>query len=117
MHMPNTSTFIGEHAFRDHQHPLQKKRYYLALFFALLLFPLIAVGLVLGLLVLVVPLVAFGLWVSARTLYANLLGNTVQVSALNYPRIYDIGEELKTRLGYAKPVSIFVLEEASFNAY
>jgi hypothetical protein len=111
------SPVVGEQALRELQHPLQKRRFVLAFICGLMLFPLIAAGLILGAVVLVVPAAAFMLWVSSRTLYAHFLGNTVQVSPLNYPRIYDIGEEMKKLLGYTKPVSIFVLEQSSFNAY
>ena len=99
------------------RHPLQPKRFALALFFALILFPLIGAALVAGTVVLIVPLFAFLFWVSGRVFYATFLGNSILVSEVNYPRIYRIGEELKTVIGYDKPVSIFVYEQGSFNAY
>jgi len=110
-------TLISDRAFRALEHPLQRRRFYLALAFAILLFPLIAIGLVLGTIVLVVPFFAFMLWLGGRVFYARYLGNSILVSKLNYPRIYDIGEELKTLIGYHKPVNIFVYEQGHFNAY
>jgi hypothetical protein len=113
------NSFIGEQAFRELQHPLQRRRFLLAFFFALMLCLVIAAMLVLGVLVFVfiIPLAVFMFWLASRTLYARLLGNTVEVSGFNYPRIHGMGEELKKRLGYSKPVSVFVLEQSSFNAY
>ncbi len=103
--------------FRAMQHPLQRRRFLLALFFAILLFPLIAAGLLVGTVFLAVPLFAFAIWMSSRILYAYFLGNSILVSNLNYPRVFQIGEELRAAIGYKKPVSIFVYEQGNFNAY
>lgn len=98
-------------------HPLQKRRFYLALFFSIILFPLVAIGLVAGTVFLIVPLIALFLWISARVLFAYLIGNSIQVSELNYPRIHQIAEDLKIRMDYHKPIYIFVYEQGDFNAY
>jgi hypothetical protein len=110
----STSTHL---ALRALKHPLQKRRFVLALCFSLMLFPLIAAALLLGTVFLLVPLFAFLIWFSARVLYAYFLGNSILVSELNYPRIFHIGEEMKSAIGYNKPVSIFVYEQGNFNAY
>lgn len=115
--MADNGKFISDQVFYGLEHPLQRRRFVLALIFALLLFPLIAVGLIFGTIVLIVPLFGFLLWVSGRVLYARFLGNSILVSNLNYPRIHLIGEELKTMIGYKKPVNIFVYEQGNFNAY
>jgi len=111
--------FIGEYGFRDLQHPLQTRRFVLAFFFALMLCLMIAGLLLAGafLFAFIIPLAIFVLWMARRTFYAKLLGNTVEVSVLNYPRIHAMGEELKRLMGYSKPISVFVLEQKSFNAY
>src|ERR1022692_4031374 len=49
---------ITDEVFLSLKHPLQRRRFILALFFALILFPLIAAGLVAGTVVLIVPLIA-----------------------------------------------------------
>ena len=98
-------------------YPKQNRRFYLALVFSVLLFPFIALLLVAGTVFLVVPLVALLVWIAARTFFAHLVGNTVLVSALNYPRIHAIVEELKVSMGYDKAVYVFVYESASFNAF
>src|ERR1700747_803697 len=108
---------IADDSFLSLKHPLQPRRFALALFFALILFPLIAVGLVAGTIVLLVPLFALLFWMSGRILFAHFLCNSILVSDLNYPRINRIGEELKTTIGYKKTVNIFVYEQGSFNAY
>lgn len=107
---------MDDRTFYYYAHPLRRRRFYLALVFATLLFPLIALGLAAGTLVLIVPLFALILWIAMRVLFAELMGNTVLVSNLNYPRIDAITEEMKARLGYDKRVYVFVYESPSFNA-
>jgi hypothetical protein len=107
---------ISEQEFLSLKHPLQRRRFILALFFALILFPLIAAGLVAGTAVLIVPFIALLLWMGGRVLYAQFLGNTIVASELNYPRISHITENLKLTIGYDKPVTTFVYEQGSFNA-
>jgi hypothetical protein len=108
---------IADDTFLALKHPLQPKRFALALFFALILFPLIAAALAAGTVVLIVPFFALLLWISGRVLFAHFMGNTILVSELNYPRIHHIGEELKVTIGYSKTVNIFVYEHGNFNAY
>ncbi|HUD85702.1 MAG TPA: hypothetical protein VMR17_04575 [Xanthobacteraceae bacterium] len=98
-------------------HPLQRRRFYLALVFSIILFPVIAVGLILGTMVLIVPVVAFFLWLGARVMFTRLLANSILVSSVNYPRINALAEELKAKMGYEKPIYIFVYEQGNFNAY
>ena len=115
--MPEPTPPMTNEVFLSHKHPLQRRRFALALFFALILFPLIGVGLVAGTIVLVVPLFALLIWMTGRMLYARFMGNCILVSELNYPRINTIGEDLKAVIGYNKPVNIFVYEQGNFNAY
>jgi len=115
--MADSSQVLTKEAFRSFKHPLYPRRFALALFFALLLFPLIAAGLVAGTVVLVVPLFAFLIWMSGRVIYAEFLGRAILVSELNYARIHHIGEDLKARIGYQKKVDIFVYEQGNFNAF
>ena len=115
--MPEPTPPMTNEVFLSHKHPLQRRRFALALFFALILFPLIGVGLVAGTIVLVVPLFALLIWMTGRMLYAKFMGNCILVSELNYPRINTIGEDLKAVIGYNKPVNIFVYEQGNFNAY
>jgi hypothetical protein len=115
--VPESPQSIAKEAFFALKHPLQRRRFALALFFALILFPLIGVGLVAGTVVLVVPLFAFLLWMGGRVLFARFMGNSILVSELNYPRIHHIGEDLKATIGYKKTVNIFVYEQGNFNAF
>lgn len=115
--MADSPQVLTKEAFRSFKHPLYNRRFALALFFALLLFPLIGAGLVAGTIVLVVPLFAFLIWMSGRVLYATFLGHSILVSELNYARIHHIGEDLRARIGYPKKVDIFVYEQGHFNAY
>jgi len=113
---PNTEAMTTQ-VFYRFVHPSYKRRFYLALVFATLLFPIIAIALIAGTLALIVPVVALVLWVGMRILFARLIGNSIQVSQVNYPRVHLIAEQLKTTMGYPKPVHIFVMEQGSFNAY
>jgi hypothetical protein len=108
---------MNNQTFYFYAHPLQKRRFFLALIFATVLFPLVALALIAGTLVLIVPIFALLLWVSMRVFFARMIGNSIQVSEFNYPRIQAISEELKVKMGYQKPVYIFVFEQGSFNAY
>jgi hypothetical protein len=103
--------------FYGYMHPTQNRRYYLALVCSILLFPIIAVGLVAGTIVLVVPLIAFMSWMGMRVFFAYLLGNSILASADNYPRIHTVTNDIKERLGYKKRIYVFVYESGSFNAY
>jgi nitrate reductase NapE component len=115
--MPEPLETLSNDAFFSLKHPLQPRRFVLALFFALILFPLIAIALVAGTIFIVVPMIGLLLWMSGRILFAFYLGNSILVSELNYPRIHRIGEDLKARIEYKKPVNIFVYEHGNFNAY
>ena len=115
--MPDLTRPLTNEEFYALKHPLQRRRFALALFFALILFPLIGVGLVAGTVVLLVPLIAFLLWLGGRIMFARFMGNFILVSELNYPRIYNIGEDLKRMIDYHKPVNIFVYEQGNFNAF
>ncbi len=115
--MPAQPAIISDRLFYAFAHPLQNRRFYLALVFSILLFPLIAAGLIAGTIVLIVPAIALFLWIGARTLFARLLANSILVSEVNYPRVNALAEEIKARMGYDKPVYIFVYEQGNFNAY
>src|SRR3954469_1219463 len=52
-----------------------------------------------------------------RIFFAHMLGNSVLVSAENYPRILAMTREVQANLGYTKPIYVFVFEDGSFNAY
>ena len=108
---------MSNSAFYSYMYPLQNRRFYLALVFALILFPLVAAGLIAGTVFLIVPAAAIVFWIATRVFFANMLGNSILVSAENFPRINTIAEEVKARLGYTKPIYIFVYEQGDFNAY
>jgi hypothetical protein len=115
--MATNPVAMSNESFYGYMYPLQNRRYYLALVFSIVIFPVIAVGLIVGTVFLIVPLVALLLWLGMRVFFANMLGNSVLVSAENYPRILALTEEIKAKLGYTKPIYVFVYEDGSFNAY
>src|SRR5688500_17196192 len=65
---------MDDRTFHSYAHPKQKRRFCLALVFATLLFPLMALGLVAGTIFLIVPLFALLLWLAMRTYFAHLIG-------------------------------------------
>eukprot|EP01031_Cornospumella_fuschlensis_P000630 gene630-801_t len=69
-----------------------------------------------GTIFLIVPLFALLIWLGARSFFAYLVGNTVLVSDVNYPRVAAMTEELKQAIGYDKRVYVFVHESSTFNA-
>lgn len=107
---------IDDELFFEVAYPHQNRRFYLALVFSVLLFPLIAIGMVAGTIVLIVPLIALIIWLTSRSLFAYLVGNMVLVSSVNYPRVHAMTEELKQAIGYNKRVYVFVHENSTFNA-
>lgn len=108
---------MDDKTFYGYMYPLQNRRYYLALGFSIILFPLIAAGLIAGTIFLIVPAAALLLWLGMRIFFANMLGNSILVSRENFPRINTIAEETKATLGYTKPIYIFVYQQGDFNAY
>ena len=115
--MSTNPAIINDRLFYAYAHPLLKRRFYLALVFAMILFPIIAAGLIAGTLVLVVPLIALFLWIGSRVFFARLLANSILVSEVNYPRVNALADEMKAKMGYDKSVYIFVYEQGNFNAY
>lgn len=108
---------IDDELFFAVAYPHQKRRFYLALVFSVLLFPLIAVAMVAGTVFLIVPFIALLIWLGARSFFAYQVGNTVLVSSVNYPRVAEMTEQLKQAIGYDKRVYVFVHESSSFNAF
>jgi hypothetical protein len=115
--MAATPVAMSDETFYGYMYPCQNRRFYLALVCSIVLFPLVAAGLILGMVAFVVPLVALAVWIGMRVFFAYMLGNSVLVSDQNYPRVYAITEEIKAKMGYAKPIYVFVFEQGSFNAY
>lgn len=108
---------ISDRLFYAFAHPLQRRRFHLALVFSIILFPVIAAALILGTVVLIVPLIALFLWIVSRMLFARMLANSILVSSVNYPRVDGLAAELKAKMGYHKAIYIFVYEQGAFNAY
>ncbi|MEO1552997.1 MAG: M48 family metallopeptidase [Pseudomonadota bacterium] len=108
---------IDGKSFSKFKHPRQRPRAILASLFSLLLFPVIAVLIVAGTVGLIVPLIVLILWIATRVAFTNVMGNSVLVSELNYPRIFALSEEVKAQLNYDKPIHIFVYQQGEFNAF
>ncbi|MGI4814724.1 MAG: sel1 repeat family protein [Janthinobacterium lividum] len=115
--MPEQPHTMTDREFHALEHPSQKPRFVLALLLSIILFPLIAIALVAGTVVLLVPLFGLMIWIGGRVFFSRFLGNSILVSSVNYPRINEIAEELKTLIGYQKTVYIFVYEQGNFNAF
>jgi len=114
---PTDQDTISDRDFYRLAHPLHNPRYHLAVVFAALLFPAMAIIAVVGTIFLVIPLLALLQWFFMRVSFAYLIGNVVFVSPINYPRIYDLTEEMKLKIGYPKKIHIFVFQNSAFNAF
>jgi len=108
---------ISDRDFSAYAHPLLGRRFALALVFSILLIPVMLLVVIYLTIILIAPFIGLVIWISARVFFARMLGNSVVVSEVNYPRIHALAEELKLKLRYHKPVHIFVYEQGSFNAY
>lgn len=115
--MNTASVSMNDETFYGYMHPSYNSRFYLALAVSMLLFPLIAIGLLVGTIFLIVPIAALLFWVAMRIFFANMLGNAILVSPENYPRILAMTEDIKSRMGYDQPIYVFVYEQGTFNAY
>jgi len=110
---------LSDRDFSAYAHPYLRRRFVLAVVFAGLLVPLVlaVIFFTIGIVLVYVLIIVIAFWFSARMFFARMLGNSVVVSDVNYPRIHTLAEELKVKLGYPKDVHIFVYEQGSFNAY
>jgi hypothetical protein len=55
-------------------------------------------------------------WIAARVAFAYILGNSVIVSASNYPRIHRLVTEVTEAMAYNKAIHVFVYQQGEFNA-
>ncbi len=102
-------------------HPREMPRLLLALLFAVPISLVIAAATLLtpmgGVVLSVIFLICFLLWFAYEIFYALLLGNWILVSEDNYPRLHDLLQEMKQRIGIANNVDIIVYEQAAFASF
>lgn len=105
--------------FKKFIHPRQTPRFYMALFFAILLNLLLLVLTVVtfGLILIYALLIVFFVWISLNVTYAMFVANSIAVSDRNYPRIKALLEQTRVELGFKKPVEVFVYQQGEFNAF
>nr|VFK24043.1 MAG: Peptidase family M48 [Candidatus Kentron sp. LFY] len=99
-------------------HPNEKSRFLIAL---LATIPVIILSLVLiffstGIAILLIGGIAFLVWVALNLMKAELIGRSVKVSQYNFPEIYEVLVEVKTKLSYTKDVDVYIIEASSVNA-
>lgn len=107
--------------FRACIHPREYSRFIIAMIFAVPL-ALLALALVLvtfGLLLIYVALILLFVWIGFGVLYASFVANSIRVSEKNYPRLLELKEEMRDKIGVkkSKKIEMFVYEQGSFNAY
>lgn len=100
-------------------HPNESSRFILALVITI---PAVLVGLVLtfvsyGLVLVFLGLLVFLVWFGLEIAKANLVANSVQVSKVSFPEIYQVYEDIKVKLDYHGDVQIFIVNEGSVNAF
>jgi hypothetical protein len=99
------------------KHPRLGSRFALAAICAILLLPVVALLVFLGLVTLWLFWFILAIWALAEITYAGLIDNHVEVSEHNYPRIHGLAEEVRQNLGLKREISIFVYEQSNFNAW
>ena len=113
--------YIGMNAgeIRKLIHPRQTPRFYMALFFSVILSLLLVVATIFtfGILLAYALILVFFVWIALNVMYAMFLANTIKVSDRNYPDIARLVELTKQEIGLSKPVDIFVYQAGEFNAF
>lgn len=109
---------MNRREFKSCIHPKELPRFLLACLIAVPLAVLLIVASVLtyGGVAAFVLLIVFFIWVAFGVFYAFLIGNTVRVSELNYPRVHRILEETKESIGVKRRVDVFVFDNSNFFA-
>ncbi len=98
-------------------HPRQHLRFALALICAFMLLPFMLIIAIGGSFMLIFPFLILLFWMACETSYVYLMANTVMVSDINYPRINKIVLDVKAAMNVTKPITVFVFEMDSFNAF
>lgn len=100
-------------------HPTEDSRFDLALIVTV---PVVSIGLlfifstipvILGFITLLVAVI----WFTLQIAKASLTANAVKVSAVSFPEIYTILQDVQYTLDYDKPVDIYIVEEGTVNAF
>lgn len=100
------------------RHPTEVSRFWITLIvivpvlIAAVGFTLVSLG---GLLI---PLgfIIFLIWIVTKLLSAQFLGNSIQVSADNFPAIAEALNEFQEKFGYKGQIDAYVYEEGTYNA-
>lgn len=98
-------------------HPKEKWYFVLSLF-ALAPIALLLTALVLGTFggaLLFFAIAYFTIWFAQKMIRTWYLAHCARVDEHSFPGIHKIVEDVKSQLGYDKPVDTFVVEEGSFN--
>jgi len=101
-------------------HPSEGSRLALALSVSLLVFAVVAIGLVAahdsGILIeLVLFLVALGgvIWLSLQLARSRLLGGAVRVSDASLPELQAVFDEVRARLDYHRDIDVYVMDKVT----
>lgn len=100
-------------------HPTEESRFDLAL---LVTFPVVSIGMLVILstvaFVLIYVVVLIGVvWLSMQIAKARLTSNSLKVSEVSFPEIYNVLEEVRYTLDYDKPIDVYIIEEGTVNAF
>ena len=97
-------------------HPSERSRFWLAVGVVAPV-TLVAATLALPIMVFVLPTAILFAWFATRLMRARLLGNCVEVSADNFPKVYELLVEIRSQVDYQKHVEVFVYQEGEVNAF
>jgi Zn-dependent protease with chaperone function len=109
---------ITNKQFKNAIYPKENNRFKWAMIIGI---PIAILGLIatiatFGLIFIYVAFVAFIVWFSLSIAKMGLIGNSVKVSNLNFPEIFNIYNEVRQELSYHKEIQIYIIEEGSVNA-
>lgn len=115
--MPKTSYGITE--IKNCLHPREKSRFWLAIGIVtpITFIYIIFVWLTYGFGLLVIPFIVFFAWIIIKIFRAHLLGNCAEISSDNFPEIYEMLEQIRSKLDYHKKVEAYVYQNGEVNAF
>lgn len=97
-------------------HPRERSRFWLVMVVVVPI-SLLCIIFTDGIGTLIVPFIMFMGWIVVRIFRAYLLGSCAEVSADNFPEIYEMLERIRSELSYPKKVEAYVFQDGNVNTF
>jgi Zn-dependent protease with chaperone function len=111
-------------------HPKQPSRFIISAIFSVSLFLILAAAAIaavvelayfgevlLGIILLFILFFVFLAWLGAAIIYYFIVANMIMASDKNFPRAWNILQDVRRELGYQRNITMFIYESKSFNAW